>query len=118
MNIHQYLDFVKDKPEVITKQDLNEFQINLLNQISLKLKEQKEYKITRGKCKVMLRPKKQALIVNVLPSGVEVVVLQTYHKWAFISYSDFESNLPQTGWVFKKLLATPPKQKPLSPPLK
>lgn len=107
MNIHQYVDFIKEKPETVTKQDLIEFQTKIISEIVSKLKEQKEYRITRTKCFVMLKPKSKTLVVDTLPVDIEVVVLQTYHKWVFVSYVDIDSNFPKTGWVVKKYLDKP-----------
>ena len=107
MNIHQYVDFIKYKPETVTKQDLTDFQTKIISEISLKLKEQKEYRITKRRCPVMLKPKNRTIVISTLPSYSEVVILQTYHKWVFVSFININSNLSQTGWVLKKYLDKP-----------
>ena len=107
MNIHQYVDFIKDKPEAVTKQDLDNFKTTLISEIVSKLKEQKEYRTTKRKCPVMLKPKSKTLVIGTLPVDFEVVVLRTYHKWVFVSYIDIDLNLSQTGWVLKKYLDKP-----------
>ena len=104
MNIHQYYDFVKSKPEHVTKIDLIKFEKKIQQSIELKLKEIKEYRTTNRVSKVMLKPKTKTIIVTSLPKGFDVIVLQINHKWAFVSYINPNDNLMETGWIMKKYL--------------
>jgi len=104
MNIHQYYDFVKSKPEPVTKIDLIKFEKKIQQSIELKLKEIKEYRTTNRVSKVMLKPKTKTIIVTSLPKNFDVIVLQVNHKWAFVSYINPKDNLMETGWIMKKYL--------------
>lgn len=95
------------KPEYATKEEIQNVIKEQFDIYESKLKEQKEYRITNRKCKVMLKPKSKTLLIETLPEGFEVVVLQIHHKWAYVSYFDSKSNLPQTGWIMKKYLNKP-----------
>lgn len=111
--LHQYYDFLQQKPELPTKQEVNQITIKqdsviqFIMEVNKQLKIAKEYKITNRECKVNLKPKTQSLIVSKLPKNFELVVLQVNHKWVFVSYFDPEDNLPQTGWIMKKYLNKP-----------
>jgi hypothetical protein len=104
MNIHQYYDFIKSKSEPATKIDLLRFEKKIQQSIELKLKEIKEYRTTNRVSKVMLKPKTKTIIVTSLPKNFDVIVLQVYHKWAFVSYINPKDNLMETGWIMKKYL--------------
>lgn len=115
-DIHQYYDFLKDRPEPATKADVNQISIrqdsvlhfiNLLNQ---QFKEANEYRITNRTCEIKLKPKSKTLILAKLPKEFEVVVVQIHHKWVYVSYFDPIDNLPQTGWIMKKYLDDPKKK--------
>jgi hypothetical protein len=107
MALHQYYDFIKEKPEPATKEDLSKFERKIIQEITTKLKEQKEYRTTNRICKVMLKPKSKTLVLATLPIGFDVIVLQVNHKWIYVSYTSPKDNLPQTGWVLKKYLSKP-----------
>lgn len=107
MALHQYYDFIKDKPETATKEDLVKFEKKIIQTITTKLKEQKEYRITNRKNKVMLKPKSKSKVIEILPTDFEIVVLQVHHKWIYASYFSPKDNLPQTGWILKKYLDKP-----------
>jgi hypothetical protein len=107
MSIHQYWDFIKSKPEGLTKEDLKQLRWDIIEQVHNELKERKEYRITNRVCKVMLKPSFRSTILDTLPVDFEVVALQVNHKWIYINYIDIEDNLPQTGWVLKKYTKAP-----------
>lgn len=115
-SLHQYYDFIQNKPEYATKQDianLNSKQDTIISYIaafSEQLKQVDEYRITNRKCEVRLKPNSRAMVVTTLPISFEVVVLQVHHKWILASYFDPKDNLPQTGWIKKKYLTKPEKQ--------
>ncbi|WP_146129900.1 hypothetical protein [Flagellimonas meridianipacifica] len=92
------------KPEFATKEEINEVIKSHFITFEEKIKEKKEYRITRTKCKVSLKPRKNTLILDVLPANFELIVLSTNHKWAFVSYTGLEDGLPRTGWILKKYL--------------
>jgi len=107
MALHQYYDFIKDKPETATNEDLAKFEKKIIQTITTKLIEQKEYRITNRSIRVMLKPKFKSKIIEVLPIHFEIVVLKVHHKWIYASYFSPKENLPQTGWILKKYLDKP-----------
>ena len=108
MALHQYCyDFVKEKPETATKEDLTKLERKFLQSIEVKLKEDKEYRTTNRICKVTLKRKSKTLVLAMLPSDFDLILLQVNHKWVYVSYINPTDNLPQTGWVMKKYLNQP-----------
>lgn len=111
--IHQYYDFLKDKPELATKAEVNQINIkqdsisHFIQILSEQLKQTKDYRITNRECEVKLKPKNKTLAVSKLPKDFEIVVLQVNHKWVLVSFFDPKDNLPQTGWIMKKYLNKP-----------
>jgi hypothetical protein len=111
--LHQYYDFLQQKPELPTKQEVNQIAIKqdsiiqFIGAVNEQLKIAKEYRITNRECEVKLKPKTKTLIVSKLPKDFELVVLQVNHKWVLVSYFDPKDNLPQTGWIMKKYLDKP-----------
>ncbi|GAB2502998.1 hypothetical protein [Algoriphagus taiwanensis] len=112
-DIHQYYDFLKDKPESATKADLNQISIkqdsvlHFINLVNEQFKQANEYRITNRACEVKLKPKLKTLTLARLPKDFELIVVQIHHKWVFVSYFDPIDNLPQTGWILKKYLDKP-----------
>lgn len=110
---HQYYDFLKEKPNLATKEDIKSINIKqdssiyFIKEISKQLKEVKEFRITNRECLVKLKPKKRTSILTKLPLGFEVILIQVHHKWVYVSYFNPEDNLPQTGWIMKKYLDKP-----------
>jgi hypothetical protein len=111
--LHQYYDFLQQKPELPTKQDVNQIAIKqdsiiqFIEAVSEELKNAKEYRVTTRQCDVKLKPKTKTLTVSKLPKDFELVVLKVHHKWVLVSYFDPNDNLPQTGWIMKKYLDKP-----------
>ena len=103
-NFYQIYDTFKDKPKVVNKEDIIKFEKKLLQAIELKFKEHNEYRTTNRITQVMLKPKTKTIILNKLPKGYDVVVLQVSHKWVYISYTNPKDNLLETGWILKKYL--------------
>ncbi len=103
MALHQYYDFLKSKPAA-TKEDLFIFGRSIIQEIESKLKEEKEYRTTNRISKVMIKPKTKTLLLNILPKGFDVIVLQINHKWVFVSYINPKDSLMETGWIMKKYL--------------
>lgn len=106
MALHQYYHFIKDKPAA-TQEDLVKFETKIIETITDKLKEQKEFRKTNRTCKVLLKPTNRTLVIELLPKDFEIVCLQTNHKWAYVSYVSSKDNLPKTGWILKKYLDRP-----------
>ncbi|CAM1346963.1 hypothetical protein [Tenacibaculum insulae] len=110
---HQYYDFLKEKPNLATKEDIKSLNIKqdssiyFIKEISKQLKEVKEFRITNRECLVKLKPKKRTSKLTKLPLGFEVILIQVHHKWVYVSYFNPEDNLPQTGWIMKKYLNKP-----------
>lgn len=107
MALHQYYDFIKEKPATATQEDLAKFETKIIQTITEKLKDQKEFRTTNRICQVLLKPTNQTLAIEALPKDFEVVSLQTNHKWVYVSYVSLKDNLPKTGWILKKYLDKP-----------
>jgi hypothetical protein len=111
--LHQYYDFLQQKPELPTKQEVNQIAIKqdsiiqFIGAVNEQLKNAREYRITNRECEVKLKPKNKTLTVSKLPKDFELVVLQVNHKWVLVSFFDPKDNLPQTGWIMKKYLNKP-----------
>jgi hypothetical protein len=112
-SLHQYYDFLQTKPVSATRQDIintnikQDTVIEYIQEISRQLKQVDEYRITSRKCEVRLKPNLKTTIIDTLPVGFEIVVLQVHHKWIYASYFSPKDNLPQTGWIMKKYLNKP-----------
>ncbi len=70
---HQYYDFLQQKPELPTKQEVNLISIKqgsviqVIGAMNEQLKIAKEYRITNRHCDVKLKPKTKTLTVSKLP---------------------------------------------------
>jgi hypothetical protein len=95
------------KPEYATKQEVETVINDQFKLYESKLKEEKELRITQRECKVLIKPKMKSIVIERLPCGFEIVVLQVNHKWVYVSYFSPKDNLPQTGWIMKKYLSSP-----------
>tara|TARA_R110002049_G_scaffold269117_1_gene445916 strand:+ start:3732 stop:4673 length:942 start_codon:yes stop_codon:yes gene_type:complete len=93
------------KPEFATKEEINEVIKTQFSTFEQKIKEQKEIRTTKIECKVMLKPRKKTLVLETLPQGFELIILNVNHKWVLVSYSSIDDGLPRTGWVMKKYLS-------------
>ncbi len=111
--LHQYFDFLKDKPQIATKVEVDKISMTqdsifqFMRLINEQLKKEDEYRITNRDCGVKLKPRSKTLTIAKLPKDFEVVVIQITHKWVYVSYFDADDNLPRTGWVLKKYLDKP-----------
>jgi hypothetical protein len=95
------------KPEYATKQEVETLIKEQFGIYEKKLKEDKEFRITRRVCKIMSKPRLKSFEIEKLPVDFEVTVLQVNHKWIYVSYFSPNDNLPQTGWIMKKYLDKP-----------
>ncbi|MCB0538317.1 MAG: hypothetical protein KDE33_12415 [Bacteroidetes bacterium] len=95
------------KPEYATKQEVENVIKDQFKLYESKLKEEKEIRITERQCKVLIKPKMKSVVIEKLPCGFEIIVLQVHHKWVYVSYFSPKDNLPQTGWIMKKYLCRP-----------
>lgn len=115
-DIHQYYDFLKDRPEPATMADVNQISIrqdsvlHFINLVNQQFKKANEYRITNRTCEIKLKTKSKTLTLAKLPKEFEVIVVQIHHKWVYVSYFDPIDNLPQTGWIMKKYLDAPKKK--------
>lgn len=109
-SFHQYYDFLKEKPELATKQSVDQVAIkqdsviHFMKIVHEEFKQNKEYRITNRVCEVKLKPKSKTIVLSKLPKGFEVIEMQVHHKWVYVSYFEPKDNLPQTGWILKKYL--------------
>jgi len=108
MSIHQYYDFLKEKPEPALKKDISHLEDDLqsykeqLKRIEDKLDQRNESRVTNRQCRVMLKPNLKSIVITVLPMGFEISILNENHKWLYVSFINPDDGLPQTGWVLKK----------------
>ena len=109
-DLHQYYDFLKNKPEPATSSEVNQISIRqdsvlyYIKLVSEEFKKAGEGRFTNRSCEVKLKPKSKTLTLTQLPQGFDVVVVQIHHKWVYVSYFDPKDNLPQMGWIMKKYL--------------
>lgn len=99
-SIHQYYYFLKEKPELATKQSVDQIAVkldSLIHYMNIVKEQNKEYRITNRVCDVKLKPKSKTIVLSKLPEGFEVNVIQIQHKWVYVNYFDPKDNLPQTG---------------------
>ena len=106
-SLHQYYDFLKSKPEIASKEDVKKLEVKLLRSIEDKLKDHKEYRITTSISKVYLKPRTKSIVIGTLHKNIEVIILQTRHKWIYVSFTDPKDNYSQTGWMLKKYVSKP-----------
>lgn len=112
-DFHQYYDFLQSKPDPATKEQVTHVGIKqdstlyFIKALNEQFRESKEYRITNRPCAVKLKPKSKTTTISKLPIEYEVTILQTHHKWMYVSYFDPIDNLPQTGWIMKKYLDKP-----------
>lgn len=92
------------KPEYATRQEVEILISRQLGIYQKKLKEDKDLRIVDRVCKVLSKPGTKAVLIEKLPVGFEVTILQINHKWVYVSYFSPIDNLPQTGWIMKKYL--------------
>jgi hypothetical protein len=93
------------KPEFATKEEINEVIKTQFSTFEQKIKEQKEIRTTKIKCKVMLKPRKKTMVLETLPPDFELIILNVNHKWVLVGYSSIDDGLPRTGWIMKKYLS-------------
>jgi hypothetical protein len=130
MGVHQYVDFLRAKPEPATKEDilkihktlealsqeqinerlhLEDFKRELAQAIIDSLKHEGRIRATIRACKVFLKPNTRSSVVITLPAEFEVTSVQQNHKWVYVNFYDPTDDLPQAGWIMKKYLR---KEKP------
>ena len=113
LNLYQLYIIFSPQPELSTKEDARQVSIKqdtLIHYIQLvneQLRQAKEYRITNRECEVKLKPKSKTLTLSKLPNDFEIIVIQSHHKWVYVSYFDPKDNLPQAGWIMKKYLEKP-----------
>ncbi|MBW3518417.1 hypothetical protein [Flavobacterium sp. NKUCC04_CG] len=105
--MHQYYDFVQTKPELATKNDVEELKVaqqktfEYVNKIlSNKEKNVEEYKLL-DKSEILLKPNKKSIIINNLPKNYLIEVLKKQPKWILIKYIDPKDGTPQMGWILR-----------------
>lgn len=92
------------KPEYATRQEVETLISKQFAIYQNKLKEDKEFRIVDRVCKVLSRPGSKAVLIESLPVGFEVTILQFNNKWVYVTYFSPVDNLPKTGWIMKKYL--------------
>ena len=89
------------KESDLTKQDLENFKIEISKTIEEKLTPVADVRCADRTCNLRLRPSKSSLVLGTVKEGGRVIVLQTSGKWAFVR---IETDSTLHGWVFKKYL--------------
>lgn len=55
----------------------------------------------------MLKPKTKTIVLAIFPLDFDVIVLRVDHKWSYVTFTNPQDRLPETGWVMKKYLDQP-----------
>lgn len=88
----------------VTKKEFSEVRKDVHSLLTSNGMKNNTYRALLAKSKVRTKPKTKSYILANLPKGFPVLVLDTNHKWAYISYLNPEDNVNQTGWILKKNL--------------
>ena len=105
--LHQYYDFIKEKPEPAIKVEVNEIKnsqttiLKSLNEVKNQLSSKDKISYTNKNCQIKLKPNSRAVVINDLPINYEIVIVKTQPTWLLINYNDPKDGLPQTGWINK-----------------
>ncbi|MFP3597864.1 hypothetical protein [Chryseobacterium sp. SIMBA_029] len=103
--LHQYYDFIKDKPESATKIETTELKntqtviISTLEEVKKQISKKNKVSYTNKKCYIKLKPNSRAIVINELPKKYEIIILKTQPTWVLINFFDPNDGLPQTGWI-------------------
>ncbi len=92
------------RPNYATKEEISLIVKDGFEKIQKSLKENERNEKVRIKCKVMLKPRKRSKVIAYLPANYDLIVLNKFHKWAYVSYLNPKDGLPETGWIKKKYL--------------
>lgn len=113
-DVHQYVDFLRPKPELVTKENLQSFRQETIEDVRTIVADEiskyfsnvlnEEKRVTMRPCKIRLKPSSGSYVVATVSEGFDVVVIQNNHEWSYVSYFDPKDNLPQSGWILKKYL--------------
>lgn len=100
------VDNYQPPAETITLNDLEKFKREVFDSLSAFQSEEsfEEKRYTRVRLNLRSKPRINCHVVDVLPEGQEVIILQTHGKWAQVSTTDSEDDLVIYGWVYKKYL--------------
>ncbi len=103
--LHQYYDFIKEKPEPATRIEVNEIKdsqtviLESLKEIKQQIIEKNKISYTNKGCQIKLKPNSRSAVINHLPFNYEVVIVKIQPTWLLINYYDPKDGLPQTGWI-------------------
>ena len=89
------------KESDLTKQDLENFKIEISKTVEEKLAPVADIRCANRNCHLRLRPSARSLVIGIVKEDQRVIVLQTSGKWAFVRV---ESDSTLHGWVLKKYL--------------
>ena len=92
------------RPNYATKEEISLIVKDGFEKIQKSLEENERNEKVRIKCKVMLKPRNRSKVIAYLPANYDLIVLNKFHKWAYISYLNPKDGLPETGWIKKKYL--------------
>ncbi|SDI22658.1 hypothetical protein SAMN05421846_105107 [Chryseobacterium taeanense] len=104
-SLHQYYDFIKDKPEPATKLEVIELQkanttiLKSIEEVKGEISKNDKISFTSKKCKIKLKPNIKSLVINELPKDFEIIIVKKQPNWTLINFSDPKDGLPQTGWI-------------------
>lgn len=107
-SLHQYYDFIKDKPEPATQLEVKELQktnttiLKSLEEVKGEISKKDKISFTNKKCQIKLKPNIKSLVINELSQGFEIIILKRQPTWTLINFSDPKDGLPQTGWINTK----------------
>lgn len=91
--------------EILTQKDLDIFKIELMDTLTnLAPQEKSQSRYARVNVNLRTKPRIRSAIMDVLPQGHEVILLDSCRKWAYVSTRDSSDTYVIHGWVFKKYL--------------
>lgn len=90
-------------PDAATKTDIEQLRRDLYKAIDTTAALNGRVGVVIQPSSVHVKPRTKNYTVSGLSVGTTITILQTHHKWAFITYTDKDS-LPQSGWILKKHL--------------
>lgn len=95
------------QPKYATKKEVEDVIKEQFAIYERNLKKDKEFRVTNRVSKIMAKPRLNSLVIEKLPIGFEVTVIQNNHQWIYVAYFSPSDNLPQTGWIMKKYTERP-----------
>ncbi|QKX05358.1 SH3 domain-containing protein [Aquimarina sp. TRL1] len=89
-----------------TKKELEKLSSDFSQKISIELQKMTKTRVAKTNVNLRFAAKKNSRKIGLVKKGQIVTVIETRHKYLLISYIDFETEEPKSGFVVKKYFAT------------